>query len=111
MNESNQNYQPQDHKNDSKAVKNQDRILDTGLNAVSGGIAGSLIGNAIGGKAGAVTGAIAGVIVGTLCADAIGKNIQKQEHKVIEVLGEAVEDDEIPAHYSREQLQALSQPQ
>ncbi|MGB7414422.1 MAG: glycine zipper domain-containing protein [Thermosynechococcaceae cyanobacterium] len=86
-------------------------LLKTGLGAAAGGVTGSLLGRAVGGKRGGMMGAIAGAVAGGLVGDAVADNLVALEQQAAEMLGEAPGEDELPAHYSWEQLQTLSKPQ
>ncbi len=85
--------------------------LETGIGAVSGGVVGGVIGSAIAGRKGGVVGAIAGAVTVGVLADANSDELKALEQQAAELLGEAPSEKELPAHYSWEQLQALSKPQ
>ncbi|WP_319422616.1 glycine zipper 2TM domain-containing protein [Pleurocapsa sp. FMAR1] len=112
MNEENKNKERQEQKIPEVTQKSKHNALETGIGAVGGGVAGAAIGSKlIGGKTGAVVGAIAGAVVGGAMSDVVGEDLEQLEQKAMEVLGEAQGENEILAHYSWEQLQALSRPQ
>ena len=111
MNEENKNLEPQ-KEYPKVSQKPKHNALETGIGAVGGGVAGAAIGSKlIGGKTGAALGAIAGAVVGGAMSDVVGEDLEQLEQKAMEVLGEAQGENEILAHYSWEQLQALSRPQ
>ncbi len=85
--------------------------LKTAIGAVSGGVLGALIGRGVAGKGGGTVGALAGAVAGGLLGDTVADDLIDLEQQAAEVLGEAPEENELPAHYSWEQLQALSKPQ
>ena len=85
--------------------------LETGIGAAGGGVAGAAIGKLIGGKTGTAIGAVAGAVAGGAIANAVGDDLEALERKAMEILGEAPGEDKIPAHYSWDELQALSNPQ
>ena len=85
--------------------------VKTAIGAVSGGVVGALVGRGVAGKGGGAVGALAGAVVGGLLGDTVADDLVALEQKTAEVLGEAPGEDELPAHYSWEQLQALSKPQ
>ncbi len=112
MNEENKNKERQEQKIQEVAQKQQHHSLETGIGAVGGGVAGAAIGSKlIGGKTGAVVGAIAGAVVGGAVGEVVGEDLEQLEQKAMEVLGEAQGENEILAHYSWDELQALSKPQ
>ena len=86
-------------------------LRDASIGAVGGGVVGALVGRAVGGKQGGMVGALAGAVAGGLVGDAVGEDFSDLEQRAAEALGEAPHEDELPAHYSWEQLQALSKPQ
>jgi len=89
--------------------------IATGAGAAGGGIAGAAIGKSIGGNLGAATGGIAGAIAGGIAGNAIAnlteELIQETSPSLNLGLGADTKEIELPAHYSWEQLQALSRPQ
>lgn len=89
--------------------------LAKGLGAASGGVTGATLGNSIGGKVGAAVGGIAGAIAGGVAGKAIAEFtedlLQETSPSLSLGLGADTKDVELPAHYSWEELQALSQPQ
>ena len=111
MNEENKNKERQ-QKIQEVAQKPKHNALETGIGAVGGGVAGAAIGSKlIGGKTGAVVGAIAGAVVGGAVGDVVGEDLEQLEQKAMEIFGEAQGENEILAHYSWSELQALSKPQ
>ena len=111
MNEEKKN-QEQQQKIQEVTHKQQGHSLETGIGAVGGGVAGAALGGKlIGGKTGAALGAIAGAVVGGVAGEVIGDDLEELEHKAMETLGIAKREGEILAHYSWEELQALSKPQ
>ena len=96
---------------DLSAGQSEHSALGGSIGAVSGGVVGAVVGSAIGGKSAGVMGAVVGAIAGDLLGDATADDLIALEQRAAEVLGEAPEEDELPAHYSWEQLQALSKPQ
>jgi outer membrane lipoprotein SlyB len=85
--------------------------IATGVGAAGGGIVGAAIGNSIGGKLGAAVGGIAGAIAGgALIAEFAEEVIQETQPSFSLGLGADTKEIELPAHYSWEELQALSQP-
>ena len=114
MNEENKNLEQEQQDKESLDVlqKPKHNALETGIGAVGGGVAGAAIGGKlIGGKTGAALGAIAGVVVGGVAGDVVGEDLEVLEKKAMETLGEAQGENEILAHYSWDELQALSKPQ
>jgi outer membrane lipoprotein SlyB len=85
--------------------------LAAGIGAATGGVAGAAVGRAVGGHPGSLVGAIAGAVTGGMVGNTMTDDLKAIEHEVAETLGEAAHEDELPAHYSWEQLQALSRPQ
>lgn len=96
---------------DLSANQSEHSALGGSIGAVSGGVVGAVVGNAIGGKGAGVMGAVVGAVAGGLLGDAAADDLIELEQRAAEVLGEAPGEDELPAHYSWEQLQALSKPQ
>lgn len=86
-----------------------------GVGATGGGIAGAAIGNSIGGKVGATVGGIAGAIAGGIAGKAVATFTEEALEEIEPAfslgLGADLQQIELPAHYSWEELQALSQPQ
>lgn len=64
----------------------------------------------VGGKTGAVIGAASGAVVGGIIGDAVADNVKQLEMEAMEELGIAPYEDYVPAHYSWDELQALSKP-
>lgn len=83
----------------------------TGIGVAAGGVVGGLVGSAIAGKQGGLWGVIAGAVVGGLAGDTVSEDLIALEQQAAEILGEAPSEDELPAHYSWDELQALSKPQ
>ena len=111
MNEDKKN-QEQQQRIQGVTHKPKHNALETGIGAVGGGVAGAAIGGKlIGGKTGAALGAIAGAVVGGVAGEVVGEDLKELEHKAMETLGEARGENEILAHYSWDELQALSKPQ
>ena len=81
------------------------------IGAVSGGVVGAVVGSTIGGKGAGMMGALVGAVAGGLLGDAAADDLIELEQRAAEVLGEAPTEEELPPHYSWEQLQALSKPQ
>lgn len=84
--------------------------LETGIGAAGGGVAGAALGKIIGGKAGTVVGAVAGAVAGGIIGDAVSDDVEELERKAMETLGVAKGENEVPRHYSRDELAALSKP-
>ena len=103
----NQNKQSQNNDNS----KDDNNLLETRLGAAGGGIAGAAIGKVVGGNKGAVVGALAGAVAGGMVGDVVADDLKTEEKRVAETLGIAKGEDEILAHYSWDELQALSKPQ
>jgi len=80
------------------------------ISAVGGGIAGAAVGKAIGGKTGAVVGAASGAIAGGLLGDAVAEEAKVLEKEAMEALGIEFYGNEVPAHYSWDELQTRSKP-
>lgn len=85
--------------------------IGTSISAAAGGVVGGLVGSAVGGKQGGVWGALAGAVVGGLAGDTVSADLIALEQQASELLGEAPGEDELPAHYSWDELQALSKSQ
>lgn len=85
--------------------------VEAGVGAASGGLVGAFVGSAMGGKRGGLLGAIAGALAGGIAGETLGDDLIALEQQAAEVLGEAAGENELPAHYTWEQLQALSKPQ
>ncbi|MBW4518686.1 MAG: glycine zipper 2TM domain-containing protein [Scytolyngbya sp. HA4215-MV1] len=89
--------------------------LATGVGTASGGVAGAAIGRSIAGKFGAAVGGVAGAIAGGVAGNAIAgfteELIQETKPSLSLGLGADTKEIELPAHYSWEELQALSLPQ
>lgn len=111
MNEEKKNQDWQDQKIPEVPHQQQGHSLETGIGAVGGGVTGATIGGKLGGKAGAVLGAIAGAVVGGAAGEVVGESLEEREQQAMEALGIAKGEDEILAHYSWDELQALSKPQ
>ncbi len=103
--------QPNEESSPGLSAQSKRHLLEASISAVSGGVAGALIGRAAGGKQAGIVGAVAGAVTGALIGDAVGDDLLALEQRAAEALGEAPEEDELPAHYSWKQLQALSKPQ
>ena len=92
-----------------------DHPIAKGVGAVGGGVAGAAIGNSVAGKVGATIGGIAGAIAGNMAGDAIAEFtkelLQETSPSLSLGLGADAKAIELPAHYSWEELQALSRPQ
>ena len=111
MDEENKNLERQ-QKIQEVTKQPKHNALETGIGAIGGGVAGAAIGGKlIGGKTGAALGAIAGAVAGGVAGDVVADDLKEEERKVAETLGIAHGEDEILAHYSWEELQALSKPQ
>ncbi len=86
-----------------------------GVGATGGGVAGAAIGHSIAGKVGAAIGGVAGVITGSLAGEAIAEFteevLQETKPSFSLGLGADTKEPELPAHYTWEELQALSKPQ
>lgn len=87
----------------------------TSLGAVGGSVAGaalgrSIIGGNVGAVIGGVTGAIAGGIAGNKVAEFTEETIDAIQPSGLN-LGANNKPIELPRHYTREELQALSKPQ
>ena len=107
MNEENKDKERQEQKRQELTQQPKHNALETGI-----GVAGAAIGSKlIGGKTGAIVGAIAGAVVGGAVGDVVGEDLEQLEQKAMEVFGEAQGENEILAHYSWSELQALSKPQ
>ena len=112
MNQEKENLERQEQKIQEVTQQPKHNALETGIGAVGGGVAGAAIGGKlIGGKTGAALGAIAGAVVGGVAGEVVGEDLEELEKKAMETLGEAQGENEILAHYSWEELQALSKPQ
>ncbi len=94
----------------AQPAQSEHHSLKTAIGAVSGGIVGAVIGRGIGGKGGGAIGAVAGAIAGGLMGEIAADDLIALEQQAAEALGEASGENELPAHYTREQLQALSKP-
>ena len=99
------------NENEQKPTQEDNNLLETGLGAAGGGVAGAAVGKALGGNKGAVLGAIAGAVAGGIVGEVVADDLKAEEQRVAEILGFAKGENEILAHYSREELQALSKPQ
>lgn len=97
--------------NNSQDNQHEHHLLETGIGAAGGGVAGAALGNLIGGKAGTVVGAVAGAVTGGIIADAVGDDVEELERKAMETLGEAKGENQVPVHYSWDELATLSKPQ
>lgn len=96
---------------DSTLEPNKPHIIATGLGAAGGGIVGASIGKSIAGKFGAVVGGVAGAIAGSVTGDALADLAIETNESLGLGLGANDKDIELPAHYSWDELQALSKPQ
>jgi outer membrane lipoprotein SlyB len=89
--------------------------IATGVGAAGGSAAGAAIGNAIAGKMGAAVGSVAGAIAGGMAGGAIAEFteevLQETKPSLSLGLGADTKEPELPAHYTWEDLQALSKPQ
>lgn len=63
------------------------------------------------GKLGVTLVALADAITVSLLGKAATTNVKTREQQAMQLFGLAPEEGELPAHYSWEQLQALSRPQ
>ena len=99
------------NEHEQKQPQNDNNLLETGLGAAGGGVAGAAIGKTLGGNKDAVVGAIAGAVAGGIVGEVVADDLKAEEKRVAETLGFAHGEDEISAHYSWEDLQALSKPQ
>jgi outer membrane lipoprotein SlyB len=85
-----------------------------GIGAVGGGIAGAAIGKSVAGKVGAAVGGVAGAIAGNITGEAIAEFTEELLRETSPSLGLGLGADakaiELPAHYSWEELKALSKP-
>jgi uncharacterized membrane protein YebE (DUF533 family) len=92
-----------------------DHTIAKEVGAIGGGVAGVTIGNSVAGKIGATVGGIAGAIAGNIAGDAIAEFteelLQETSPSFSLGLGADIKAVELPAHYSWEELQALSKPQ
>ncbi len=111
MNEEQKNLERQHQQSEKVARKQQHHGMEKGIGAVGGSVAGAAVGGKLGGKTGAVVGAIAGAVVGGTVGEAAIEDLKELERKAMKALGEAPGENEILAHYSWEELQALSKPQ
>ena len=99
------------NENEQKLTQEDNNLLETGLGAAGGSVAGAAIGKTLGGNKGAMLGAIAGAVAGGIVGEVVADDLKAEEKRVAETLGFARGEDEILAHYSWEELQALSKPQ
>ncbi|MBV6622566.1 MAG: hypothetical protein KI793_06380 [Rivularia sp. (in: Bacteria)] len=97
--------------NNPQDKHHEHHLLETGIGAAGGGVAGALVGKIIGGKAGTVVGAVTGAVAGGIIGDAVSDDVEELERKAMETLGEAKGENEVPHHYSWDELAALSKPQ
>ncbi len=101
--------------NHSETPQEPSHPLAAGVGAAGGGVAGAAIGGKVGGKLGAAVGGIAGAIAGGLAGEAIAEIAEELVEETSPSfslgLGADTRAIELPAHYSWEQLQALSRPQ
>ncbi|WP_052055859.1 glycine zipper 2TM domain-containing protein [Myxosarcina sp. GI1] len=112
MNKEQKNLENQHQQSEKVARKQQHHGMEKGIGAVGGGVTGAVVGSKlIGGKTGAVVGAIAGAVVGGTVGEAAIEDLEELERKAMKTLGEAPGENKILAHYSWEELQALSKPQ
>jgi uncharacterized membrane protein len=110
----NEQEQATEQLKDLNAASNS-HIIAKGVGAAGGSVAGAAIGSSIGGKVGATVGGIAGAIAGSMAGEAIAEFteelIQETSPSLRLGLGADTKEIELPAHYSWEELQALSKPQ
>lgn len=99
------------HLENRESTQNQQGLsLETGIGAVGGGIVGAAIGNKlVGGKPATAIGAIVGAVAGGSLGNTVGEDIEAFAQKTLETIGQAPGENEIPLHYSWEELAALSQ--
>ena len=92
--------------------ESSDHTIATGIGTVGGGVAGAAIGHSIVGKVGVAVGGVVGAIAGGVAGNAIAGFTEElfQETSPSLGLGADTKEVELPAHYSWEELQALSQP-
>jgi uncharacterized membrane protein len=88
---------------------NQSHPIATGIGAAGGGMAGAALGKSIAGGVGAAIGGVAGAIAGSIAAEVLADFTEEARYSL--GLGADNRQIELPAHYSWEQLQALSKPQ
>ena len=101
-----------DEKSDDSTLEpNKPHIIATGLGAAGGGIVGATIGKSVAGKFGAVVGGVAGAIAGSVAGDVLSDFAEDANESLGLGLGANDKEVELPAHYSWEELQALSKPQ
>ncbi|WP_427157146.1 hypothetical protein ACQFX9_17090 [Aliinostoc sp. HNIBRCY26] len=90
-------------------------LIAIGLGAAGGGIVGSALGRSIGGKVGGAIGGVAGAIAGGFAGNQLAgytqEFIEELQPTSSLALGADNKPIELPRHYSREELQALSKPQ
>ncbi|HEY9624259.1 MAG TPA: glycine zipper domain-containing protein [Crinalium sp.] len=110
----NEQNEPIEQSSDATESANPHTVAK-GIGAASGGLTGAAIGKSVGGKLGATVGGIAGAIAGGMAGEAIAEFtedlIQEISPSLSLGLGADTKEIELPAHYSWEQLQALSKPQ
>lgn len=87
----------------------QSHPIATGIGAAGGGVAGAALGKSIAGRVGAAIGGVAGAIAGGIAAESLADFTEEARYSM--GLGADNREVELPAHYSWEQLQALSKPQ
>jgi outer membrane lipoprotein SlyB len=91
-----------------------DHPIAKGIGAIGGGVAGAAIGKSVAGKVGAAVGGIAGAIAGNRAGDAIAEFTEELLRETSPSLSLGLGADtkaiELPAHYSWEELKALSKP-
>jgi phage tail tape-measure protein len=112
MTDQHSNPHPQKAQSDSPETANSSthHPKAAAISAAGGGVAGAAIGKAIGGKTGAVIGAASGAVAGGLLGDTVAEDVKALEQEAMEALGIEFYENEVPAHYSREELQARSKP-
>ena len=102
---------PQLKANTESASQENVPLPPAATSAAGAAAGGAAIGHLWGGSPGAIVGALTGAIIG----GALGKNnaehIAALERQALETLGVSSYEDTVPAHYSREELQALSKPE
>jgi outer membrane lipoprotein SlyB len=91
-------------------VSNRHSPKGAAIGATGGGVAGAAVGRMVGGKTGAVIGAASGAVAGGIIGDAVADDVKQLETQAMEALGIAPYEDEVPAHYSWDELQELSKP-
>lgn len=103
--------------NDENKIEPQnepEHPIATGLGAVGGGVAGAALGRSIGGKFGAAIGGVAGAIVGGIAGNTVAEFTEEVLEDIDPTglnLGANNKLVELPRHFTREELQALSKPE